>query len=462
MNKKIFFDDSLPLFAKFVVEELGTSVLERNFFLRDALGVLSFIVLDDKISSDLRSKLSAKVEVLLDGYVDHDGFAFTTPDELFDDNLKDINITYNKYIVSDIFTGHVRLLERRIMGSDWLRQPQEQSKKPNRIVFSSIKGGVGRSTALCVIAASLAQQGLRVLTIDMDLEAPGLGNMLLKGDVLPDYGLLDYFVEKNIYELNDDFFIDVVGSSWISAGKGRVDVVPALGRLSLENPSNVLSKISRAYLSKPDAKGETQTFMDFMSFFIDKITPPNRYDVILIDARSGLHETTASAMIGLDADILCFGIDQPQTFSGYELLFSSLSNSSALEANWLSRLHFVQAKASDKLSIRKTFAQKMEDKINFHFNKVKPLEFSEAELFKDTFEVEWQIDANDIVEQEQLKILDENWANTVIAIPDDNKFQNFDPILNGDLLSEELYRVTFGELVTRIKKIIDTPMEYED
>jgi len=40
--------------------------------------------------------------------------------------------------------------------------------------FYSYKGGVGRSMALANIAELFFKQGLRVLVIDWDLEAPGL------------------------------------------------------------------------------------------------------------------------------------------------------------------------------------------------------------------------------------------------------------------------------------------------
>src|SRR6187200_2611128 len=40
--------------------------------------------------------------------------------------------------------------------------------------FYSFKGGVGRSMALANIAEAFHQQGLRVVMIDWDLEAPGL------------------------------------------------------------------------------------------------------------------------------------------------------------------------------------------------------------------------------------------------------------------------------------------------
>lgn len=44
--------------------------------------------------------------------------------------------------------------------------------------FYSLRGGVGRSTVLAHTARILAGQGLRVLCIDMDLEAPGLASLL--------------------------------------------------------------------------------------------------------------------------------------------------------------------------------------------------------------------------------------------------------------------------------------------
>lgn len=44
------------------------------------------------------------------------------------------------------------------------------------VTFYSYKGGVGRTQALANVAVSLANQGQRVILIDMDLESPGLHN----------------------------------------------------------------------------------------------------------------------------------------------------------------------------------------------------------------------------------------------------------------------------------------------
>ncbi|MEU9411921.1 hypothetical protein AB0E08_40375 [Streptomyces sp. NPDC048281] len=62
-----------------------------------------------------------------------------------------------------------------------VRFPSEDyNTLPSPVVstFYSLRGGVGRSTALAHAARIIAGQGLTVLCIDMDLEAPGLASLL--------------------------------------------------------------------------------------------------------------------------------------------------------------------------------------------------------------------------------------------------------------------------------------------
>ena len=150
-----------------------------------------------------------------------------------------------------------------------------------------------------MVAADLASKGRRVLAIDMDLEAPGLGNLLLPDETLPEFGLLDYFVELEVGNpLDEEFFTDMIGHSWLGGGRGRVDVIPAIGRRSLANPMNVLGKLARAYFAGPTVTGESLTFSERMRKLVERFANPLRYDAILVDARAGLHETTAAAVLG--------------------------------------------------------------------------------------------------------------------------------------------------------------------
>jgi cellulose biosynthesis protein BcsQ len=457
MTDVVFFDDSLPLFAKLVQDAWGAGALKDNLFLRDAVGRLTFVVIDNKHPRDERNRLAERARAILGRYVDKDDSSVSTPEELFDEALKSTEALRQWYIHNSIFDGRINLIDRRVVGGDWLRTPYPSSPVPARVAFASVKGGVGRSTALCVIAAHLAARGRRILAIDMDLEAPGLGNMLLPDDTLPDFGLLDWLAERSVGAVVEEFYADLVASSWLGGGRGRVDVIPALGRKSLRSPANVLAKLARAYLGGEGDSDGIPSFVEEIRVLVDRFADTSHYDVVLIDSRAGLHETTAAAIIGLGAHVLFFGSDQPQTYTGYEILLAQLSTflQSGTD-DWRDRIHFVHSKAPDDSRMRRSFAQKIETlQRNYLWPSPKPddTDTNVAEL-ADTFEVEWVDSDGDIS-----IIDDESGPWPVIAMLDDDRFRSFDPIADRDTLSEATYSRAFGEILGLITGLVDEALE---
>lgn len=458
MKKNISYDSSLSTFASLIIDFLGRDVLNNNIFLRDAQGKLTFVLRDDigQRSMTLANELAKEK---MGSYVDPD-FAVCSVDDIFDDELKnlDLNENYSRKVnISAEVELDVFYFERRVTGADWQRYFSSYSG-PARIVFSSIKGGVGRTTALCVVAASLSKAGKRVLAIDLDLEAPGLGNMLLTPDTLPELGLLDYFVETNLNNFDLSNVQELIGPSWLSEGRGRLDVIPALGKASLKNPIDVIGKISRAYLSKVDIQNQVSTFMDNLRNLLDSFDR-TRYDVVLVDARSGLHETTAAALVGLGADVFCFGVDQPQTLQGYELLFSAIaSNKSAnnIKDNWLQNLHFVHAKAPLSQEKREQFSLNVENLAQKYFAYNAEDEYLDDELLelRDSFEVIWT--ESDYVEEQTEQVLKPGFDfNDVLVVLDDSSYREFDPLKDRDTLSDKVYNATFGSLVTKASMLVE-------
>jgi Mrp family chromosome partitioning ATPase len=63
------------------------------------------------------------------------------------------------------------------------------------ITFYSYKGGVGRSFALANVAVTLAKWGFKVLCVDWDLEAPGLGFYFQTWTPEPTQGLVQYVTD---------------------------------------------------------------------------------------------------------------------------------------------------------------------------------------------------------------------------------------------------------------------------
>jgi hypothetical protein len=283
------------------------------------------------------------------------------------------------------------------------------------------------------------------------MEAPGLGAMLLDKGTLPEFGLIDALVEDGLAPLDETFLADLVGPSALSDRRGRIDVVPAFGRRSIENPGEVLAKIARAYAEDIRADGTAATILDQVSALVDRFADPERYDAILIDSRAGLHETTASAILGLGADVFLFGLDEPQTFQGFAALLAHLARfvpRNAPNPEWLERLTFVQGKAPTDHESRIAFADKCRALLMaLAVPPGSPLREAEPRMPAAPFhDVPWDDDALD----EDVLPAEDSRITNAIAVLEDERFRQFDPMQRRDLLSEEIYRSSYAMLTERI------------
>lgn len=449
MNRT-FFDDSLPKFVRILARHASRRTIERNVFLRDAVGRLSFVIRDQSLNSSDRFALSSIIEEHLFPYADPDGFSVTTPAELFDETVADPKNDIHISIETSDETMNIKLIDRRVAGNDWLQTADLSSGIP-RIVFASLKGGVGRSTALCVAAAAIAARGLRVVAIDMDVEAPGLGSMLLKPEEGTKLGLLDYLVETNLGATIDDLIGDLIAPSWLAAGKGVVDILPAIGSASVASPENVLAKIARAYVGSENGGSDGVTGR--MKILVDWLADSGRYDVILIDARAGLHETTGAALLGLGAKCFLFGIDQAQTFAAYKLLLANLGMLS--RGDWSEKIWSVQAKASSDPLEQEDYASRFRVMLDENLNLLSVTRGVDIEGLRDVFDVDWEDDQN--IVNDRLSDIEDSSASRfgVCAILESELFRGFDPLKSPEHLSPAAYDAVYGEFLDAIFRAVD-------
>jgi hypothetical protein len=167
-----------------------------------------------------------------------------------------------------------------------------------------------------------------VLVIDLDLEAPGLGSILLHDDRLPEFGVLDYLASTASGVDTTAILQDLVGGSPFTTGAGVVDVVPVVGTSTLKRPSGFFSKLARAYT--PGAlKGRYREagFSAKIESLINDLTALRRYDAVLLDVRAGLHETSAASLLSLGAFVFLFGVSSSQTLADYRILLLGIRNS---------------------------------------------------------------------------------------------------------------------------------------
>ena len=209
----------------------------------------------------------------------------------------------------------VRVIDRLATESNWMAIAPESSG-PARIVFFSIKGGVGRSTAMAAAAWALAQEGKRVLVLDLDLESPGLSSALLPEERRPTYGIADWLVEDLVGNAAG-VFSDMVATSTL-ARDGEIFVVPAHGR----EPGEYVSKLGRAWMCKRGVDGVREAWSQRLNRLITQLEERWKPDVVLIDSRAGIDEVASSCVTDLGAKlVLLFAIDGHQTWAGYRILF---------------------------------------------------------------------------------------------------------------------------------------------
>ncbi len=190
---------------------------------------------------------------------------------------------------------------------------KDTPKRPQLVTFYSFKGGVGRSTALGIVAILLANRNRRVVVIDFDLEAPGI-SILLRPDIVDEnesksYGVLDYLHQRHLTPKEN---IPAIGDCIHQIdlpGRGELFLVSA-GEYD-ENYVHRLAELDRRtwqafYL------GATNPVEQLINDIEKQVDP----DVILIDARPGFNDTGAIALLDLaDTGIICFS-PTDQSFDG--------------------------------------------------------------------------------------------------------------------------------------------------
>jgi cellulose biosynthesis protein BcsQ len=437
-EQKTTFDTALPRFAEAICTALSSDALKNGVVVRDTTGRLAFVVDDVAPSETERQRIERQLKNAIDGYARTDRVVAFRNDQGASRLLIDagrIPVAWNGLTV--------QLIDRRIVGTAWLDAPSEEPVTPPRIVFASLKGGVGRSTALAIAAADLARRSRNVLVIDLDLEAPGLGDLLLGEGRKPSLGTVDFLVETGIRTIEDSELGAFVGISELtSTDGGRVDVVPAFGKLSIENPENILPKLARAMIEAVGNDGGAVSVTVQIAKMISRLSAMRDYDVVLIDSRAGLAELTAPAMLGLGASVLLFGTAQKQTIEAYRALLAALGLlaqrdlNSGKPASWRQMLKAVHAKASLDPTVTARYRDEM------------------YEIF-----AEFLYDAEDSASPSSdafaFNIDDPIAPHWPLIIPFNPSFADFDSVRNANQLTQSFYEQTFRSFMDGIDALIE-------
>lgn len=311
------FDQVLDLVEELLNDALPGG-LPKVFIVRDVTGSVSVVLPDGSLPEERWNPLAGKLHETLGRYS-------PGPEQVLlrtSDLIAPEDVLSSQDCVSLPEKPHIWLVDRLLTNQDWLRPPVvTQPRVPTATAFS-IKGGVGRSTAFAIWAWHLARQGKRVLVVDLDLEAPGIGSLLLELDELPDYGLVDWFVESLSGQADAALLEDMLAPSSLAAdAPGSIQVIPAFG----SKTRDYVAQLGRVYMPVMTNAGVLHGFAHRLAALIDhaarRLEPP---DAVLLDARAGLHDIGAAAVTQVGAEVFLFARDDAQSWDAYAKLFDHL------------------------------------------------------------------------------------------------------------------------------------------
>lgn len=441
-RNKIFFNEVL---AK-VADILSAQTLPPNvepLVIRDIHGRIR-IALDMPRSSDadeIIAKLDQNLSAL-GAYSSGEGKNVLCRDDFFDpDSI--FNSPEILQWVQPNGDKTVQILNRQVTGQDWDSHEESHKTKP-RLVFFGIKGGVGRSTALAILAYKLANSGKKVLLIDLDLESPGLSGLLLPPDRMADFGVVDWLIEDALSQ-GDEVLRRMISVSPLSEyTQSEIRIAAAMGI----DDTSYLDKLSRAY-GDVAINGKVETFTQRIRRLVDKLEETEQPDVVLIDSRAGLHDLAAVSIVGLATTTFLFATDTEQSWQGYRLLFSHWQSFPKIARNVRERLAIVQA----------LFPEADQSKRARHFLELSYQLFSET-LYEEIPPSPADQPSNTLDFQEDLFNFDieiEDAPHYPLRINWNNRFQEFDPKLLGQqgLFSGAEIEASFGNFMDKAIQLIE-------
>lgn len=237
--------------------------------------------------------------------------------------------------------GKQWIMDRHLSKDAWFGSPFPSPwplnpHTPPIISFFSFKGGVGRTTALAAFATNLARAGKRVVIVDFDLEAPGVGTLFVPGGGDgTSFGVVDFLLElpvapKGSIDIAD--YCNVCDDPGIVGEGSEIICVPA-GKVD-ERFIEKLARVNYEYLyrsaAEPGAQdAETSPIHQLLKLLRERWNP----DFVLIDSRAGLHDLGGLSLSGIAHWHVLFGLNSEQSWQGLSIAVSHLGKQEVLAGN---------------------------------------------------------------------------------------------------------------------------------
>ncbi|MBF0609209.1 MAG: AAA family ATPase [Candidatus Magnetobacterium sp. LHC-1] len=376
----------------------------------------------DKCSQELADALGAY------GFPKDRAVLYASALELGDDTFRD------RQLIDEEGALKVWLLDRQIIGQDWMRASLKRRTTNRRVTFFGIKGGVGRSTALVIWAWRLAKQGKKVLIFDLDLEFPGVSSTLLPDEYLPNYGIVDWFVEDGVGQANVIENALIASSPLARNLPGEIKIVPAFG----QDKENYLPKLARCY-AEFSGNGH-RAWGERLQQMVETVEDKEMPDLVILDSRAGLHDIAAVSVTRMDADAFIFAADSLQTWNAYAFLFKHWQQYHPKIKDFRRKLQIVAAMIPETLRAE-------------YLNRFKERSWG---LFREHLYDEAEAQTTDVF---SFDVNDEEAPHYPISVYWNRALQEFDPLQESGGVDEQNLETAMGKFMTEAERIVFTGEE---
>lgn len=294
--------------------------------IRDAMGKISYFIEAD-IAQEQMTKMHVRLEQQLGNFFSGAIFLCSEKNSDFTqaliDEVKKTRLLMAQPESDDLETTWY-LLEKTISKKAWLfpaqpvkpvweKERADKGEMPKVVSFYSFKGGMGRTTALAATALCLCEKGKRVLVVDTDVEAPGVGTLFLP-DTVGKKGVLDYFVTVPITDaVNFEEYISTISDSELTKD-GTLYIMTA-GNVD----ENYLQKLARVDYQDNRPNFLADTLRKMLNSIAQQV---QNIDYILVDCRAGFHDMGGVALTQLPHLSVLFGNGSRQSWQGLKQAIS--------------------------------------------------------------------------------------------------------------------------------------------
>ncbi len=222
------------------------------------------------------------------------------------------------------------------------------------VAFWGVKGGVGRSTALAHVGSLLAGRGVKVLAVDLDLDAPALvatWTEVLPHDHRPRF---DQLVRKALdHSCPDDDLVYEIGRALRYCNQGPAP-------FQLLGPARADEDFVRQLIGNLSPSVLYRGRHPAMRRLIRLAIKASQADIVLLDARSGYCDESAMAVLDLADQVVLFASPAPSTYESLSPAISALERG-RLSIARPSQLHLVVGMLPAGEEARETALQELHD-----------------------------------------------------------------------------------------------------